>query len=158
MSTPIHPSSAPIYFICIFSRMFSPLLIPIGPGLLQCSTPLPYWFPQSAAPPLHHFCLFPLALDPQIRPFSHYLNLCPESKIVLVSGVCSRLYKWLSDFHTKTSPLPLSSAILARVLRTLKALVALWDLLKCTGTGKPKHITGTTPVQEQHSNPTEPRR
>ncbi|XP_064241206.1 zinc finger protein 70-like isoform X2 [Passer domesticus] len=54
--------------------MFSPLLSPIGPGLLQCSAPVTSLVPQWAAPPLHHLCSVPIGPWPSDPPFSPLSN------------------------------------------------------------------------------------
>lgn len=80
MSLLFTPSSAPVYHVCTSPGMFSPLLIP---SVLVChSAPplLPHCFSQLAAPPLHHFHLFPLALDPPIHPSYPIFNSVPSAR------------------------------------------------------------------------------
>lgn len=90
--------------------MFFLSLISIGNVLLHYPTPVIHWFPWLAAPPLHHFPLSLLDLDPQTHIFCAIFNRVPTPQLSLSLDPLRDLINVPSDFHTKTPPSPISSA------------------------------------------------
>lgn len=82
---PSHPFS----LICTFPGVFSFPRLLIGPIVLQCPIPLPYWLSPLAPSLPHPQALSPLVLMLCSTPHSPYLNLDPQLFPVFAPGPLS---------------------------------------------------------------------